>query len=251
MMMYTNVNGSIVSSNIYTTNRAILNGNLTSTTPYIFPFAATARTYFQSTGGVRGSIEDVATRTAQSCYMIGLSEKIEIQVNTGAPWLWRRICFNFKPGPAGIAAATDAFTEDVLTSNGQRRVVNHYGTTNTNNVYFDLLFKGQYNTDWIDPMEAPTDNLRTTIKYDKTVTIASGNERGMIRTYYRYHPMNNTIVYNDDESGGDEGSGSRSVDSKAGMGDYYVLDLFQAQVGATASDQLAFRPQATLYWHEK
>lgn len=250
MMQWTNVAGPIVSSNNYNSNRAVLLGSNTSSTPYIFPWCATARSYFQSPNA-RGSVEDIATRTSQSTYMVGLSEKVEIQVNNGAPWQWRRICFTYKPGPGGIRPPTTSYSEDVLTSSGQMRVVNHAGGILSSNEYFDLIFKGTYLQDWVDPMDAPTDNQRVTIKYDQTITIASGNERGMIRTYQRYHPMGASLIYNDDEVGGDEGSGTRSVSSKAGMGDYYVIDMFQAQVGATNTDALTFRPNSTLYWHEK
>jgi len=63
--------------------------------------------------------------------------------------------------------------------------------------------------------------------------------------------MNKTLVYNDEERGDTEESAYYSVGSKAGMGDYYVVDIFRPRVGSTTSNQLLFSPNTTLYWHEK
>lgn len=63
--------------------------------------------------------------------------------------------------------------------------------------------------------------------------------------------MNKNLVYNDDEAGTSESTGYYSVDSKAGMGDYYVLDLMSGGQGATASDLLRLDLSSSLYWHEK
>ena len=63
--------------------------------------------------------------------------------------------------------------------------------------------------------------------------------------------MNHNLVYGDDEVGGQEATTLFSTEGKAGMGDYYVVDLFQPSFGAGESDTLYFRPQATLYWHER
>lgn len=63
--------------------------------------------------------------------------------------------------------------------------------------------------------------------------------------------MNHNLVYDDDESGVAEASGHLSVSSKAGMGDYYIMDIFSAGLGAGASDLLNIYANSTLYWHEK
>lgn len=144
------------------------------------------------------------------------------------------------------------------TSNGYVRTMNQVGgNSGADPMYtlFGSLFKGQVNSDWMDPMTAPIDNTRVTIKYDKTVSLATNNEDGFIRNYKLYHPMNKTLVYDDDESGNTSATGMNSsiysVEGKAGMGDYYVMDLFRARQGSAATDQLAVRPVSTLYWHEK
>jgi len=184
--------------------------------------------------------------------MVGLKEAIEIQVSTGMPWQWRRICFTLK-GNLGLQQ-NSAFALSTETSNGYVRVVNQVpGDPGSGQQYilFERLFKGQHTSDWNDVMTARVDNTRVTLKYDKTCSLASGNDDGFIRKYNRWHGMNKTLVYNDDELGGETTAQSFSTSGKAGMGDYYVLDLFRARTGATTSDLLSFRPESTLYWHEK
>lgn len=63
--------------------------------------------------------------------------------------------------------------------------------------------------------------------------------------------MNKNLVYDDDESGDQEATSYQSVESKAGMGDYYVLDLIQAGSGGGTGDVILVQANSTLYWHEK
>ena len=100
-------------------------------------------------------------------------------------------------------------------------------------------------------MMAKVDSERLTVKYDKTITLASGNEDGFIRKYPRYHRMGKNLVYSDDETGGTQTQSQFSVQAKAGMGDYWVVDIFRPRAGSTPSNQLIFSTESTLYWHEK
>lgn len=221
-------------------------------------------------------------------YMKGLSENITISTTGAAPWQWRRICFTFKSKyliePYTISQGNDFidFNHEPFFSNGYNNesgvfrpmydLASYYGKNSTSpdvpgtvpSAYFRLLntlFRGvaaQQNpgqptqADYINVMTAKTDNTECTIKYDKTVTIASGNEAGMQRNYRRYHPMNKTLVYDSLEQGQNSIYDSMSTESKPGMGDYYVVDFFQARYLADADDgSLIFDPRATLYWHEK
>ena len=236
----------------YTTNPAIVVGGQNSQSVACFAWCATARdATIASNNAQFGTRYNLSTRSSTNCYMIGLKEAIEVQVSTGMPWQWRRICFTIK-GP--FFANTSSFAVGIETSNGWTRVLNQVsGNTGGGDQYtlFEKLFKGQNTVDWIDPMIAKVDTSRVTLKYDKTVSLASGNEDGFIRKYNKWHSMYSTLVYNDDELGGGETSASYSTIGKAGMGDYYVIDMFRARDGSTASDQLSFRPCSTLYWHEK
>jgi len=106
--------------------------------------------------------------------------------------------------------------------------------------------------DYINVMTAKTDNSDVTIKYDKTVTIASGNQEGVQRNHKRYHPMNKTLVYETLEQGEQVNIDNMSTPGKPGMGDYYVVDFFQARYLSQAdTGDLIFDPRSTLYWHEK
>lgn len=257
MLCYTNsTSASQSGSNSYQQAPAVINGGLPDSTAAAFLWCATTRDNTLNTAGGLGNRFTQATRTSTTPYMVGLSEKIEIQCNTGMPWQWRRICFTMKGLPlvANNTTSGSAFYNAIQTNYGFTRVMNQIpGNPGSNPMYALLvvLFKGQVNSDWNDPMTAPTDNSRVTIKYDKTVTLASGNEDGFIRSYKRWHPMKKTLVYDDDEVGGNEQAASYSTEGRAGMGDYYVLDFFRARQGSATSDQLTVRPESTLYWHEK
>lgn len=252
MLGWTNSTGANQSgSTTYTTNAAVVNGGLNDTQVACFIWCATARDNTTNSGGTPGNVLNMSTRTSSTPYMVGLKESIEVQCNTGMPWQWRRICFTYK-GP--LLTNTTSFASAIETSNGWVRVLNQLpGNPGSDPQYsfFVKLFKGQNTSDWVDPMIAKTDNSRVTIKYDKTITLASGNEDGFIRKYSKYHPMNKTLVYDDDELGGGTNVTTFSTEAKAGMGDYYVVDLIRARQGSATTDQLTFRPEATLYWHEK
>lgn len=201
-----------------------------------------------------------AERTAQVCYMRGLSENIRIQTSSGIPWFHRRICFTSRGGSAfnsvnsSDTAPVQASGNSVDTSNGMERLWFNSNVNNTPATVLaqqNLLFKGSYNVDWNDNILAPIDTTRVDLKFDKTWCVRSGNASGTIKERKLWHPMNKNLVYNDDENGEGEATSYFSVGDKRGMGDYYVLDIFQAGAGGTSSDLLNVFSNSTLYWHEK
>jgi hypothetical protein len=222
-----------------------------ATQQYIFPWCVTARDCTTSVALGKGTITDQATRTSQTCFMRGLRENIEITTNDGLPWQWRRICFTFKGQRLATAIVQTGTAIATETTSGYVRVVNTaYGNTAVSALQ-SYVFKGAAGVDWSNIMTAPTDNTNISIKYDRTITIASGNEDGTIRNYKRWHGMNQNLVYGDDEQGGTENISGYSTEGKPGMGDYYVVDIFQPRVGGNVNSVLRFEPSATLYWHEK
>lgn len=257
-----------------TTSRKKRNGMLSwsNSTP-----AAASRTvaqgaaYVNSTGAffvfsptmqtldAQSTVQNPASRTATTCYMRGLSEHIRIQTSSGVPWFHRRICFTQKgPNPFTASSTTDTPTQTynpyLDTSSGIERLWFNIGINNMSNSQqnmWGLLFKGQVGKDWDDLITAPVDNSRLSIKFDKTWTLQSGNTNGVVRERKLWHPMNKNLVYDDDENGDIEQSSYYSVDSKAGMGDYYVIDFIQPGTGATQTDLLQISANSTLYWHEK
>lgn len=254
MLTYTNSTAASQSGGTtYSTSvPAIVIGGQGVNSAATFLWCATARDSTTNNTSARGTIFDTATRTSTTPYMIGLKEAIEIQVSTGMPWQWRRICFTFK-GPLGLTF-DNSLSVATETSAGWVRVMNQLsGDQGSGQQYilFEKLFKGQNTVDWNDVMTAKVDNTRVTLRYDRTVSLASSNEDGFIRKYNRWHPMRKTLVYDDDELGGGKNTRTFSTEGKPGMGDYYVVDLFRARTGSNSSDLLSVRPESTLYWHEK
>lgn len=197
-------------------------------------------------------IGDEASRTATNVYMRGLKEKIAITTNDACPWFWRRIVFYSKL-PAFRTATTgggNAFSPYFYGSNGYNRMVNQ---PVNGSAYDDGIWKGTLNKDWNDFITAPVDNRRVDLRYDKTISLNSGAAQGFSRNFNRWHPMNKTLTYDDDENGGAESLSPWSVSDKRGMGDMYIVDIFQSGAGrgTGTTSQLYFRPEATLYWHER
>lgn len=208
--------------------------------------------------GVLGRVGEEATRTATLCYMRGLSEHIRLQTSSGVPWFWRRICFTYKGPELQLISASDSPTSNIYeyldTTNGLQRLgfnQNINAMPNTINNHDAIIFRGAKGVDWNDYIVAPVDNARVSLKYDKTVTIKSGNANGTVREFKLWHPMNKNLMYADDESGDSETTNYISVASKIGMGDYYVMDIMQPGANGTANDFLQFIPTSTLYWHER
>jgi len=219
-------------------------GNLTA-----LIWAATARDQSSTAPNVSHQSE----RTAKDCYMRGLKETMTVYTSDGIPWLWRRITFTSR-GNSELFGAT--YIPALETSSGiQRTMVNISSALAADVTAFNRLrifmFKGEEGKDWANIFAAPLDHQRITVKSDVTTTISSGNSNGIYRKYSRWYPMNKTLVYNEDESGDTNTNSALSTTANVGMGDYYVLDLFQPGVGATGSNVLTFEPSSTLYWHER
>jgi len=248
MLVLTNVLPDRTRPTNYTSSFAQISGGTIASEEYTFAWCATARSVANGTPNPV-TPDDQATRTASTCYIRGLKEVCELQVTTGLPWQWRRIVFCIRGITANFNVGGNFYLAN-LTSNGYRRTVNEIFSTGKTQLY-DLLFAGFQGSDWNDPLIAKIDSLRVDLKYDRTRTIASGNEQGMIRAYKHWHPLNKNLVYDDDQVGADNSPFLFSVSDKRGMGDLMVVDIFRPRGGSTANDLLTYKPQATLYWHEK
>jgi len=205
-------------------------------------------------------LRNPATRTSSECYMRGLKDNLRIQTNTGNPWFHRRVCVAHRgPSPLNTfsveSGQPNPFQTYVDTSNGIERLLfnwNNNSTQGTNrDALYGLLFKGTQGVDWNDAIIAPLDNSRVDVKFDKTWKLLSGNASGVVRERKMWHPMNKTLVYDDDENGETEVSSYLSTSSKRGMGDYYVIDFIASGIGGTSSDLMVINANSTLYWHEK
>lgn len=205
------------------------------------------------------TVANQASRTSTTCYMKGLSEHLRIQTSSGQPWFHRRICFTtrglspfltYNPGDTPIQTQLPF----VDTSNGIERLFFNANLNNMGNTvaqWVGVLFKGLINKDWNDYIVAPIDTTRINVKFDKTWTLQSGNQSGIVRERKLWHPMNKNLVYDDDENGDLEQSQYYSTSSKAGMGDYFVMDFIAPGAGASSTDIMQIVANSTLYWHEK
>lgn len=220
----------------------------------VLGWVATARDNVTKTGGPIGNVNDPATRTSPRTYMVGLNERIEIFTNTGLPWQWRRVCFRARgidlvTNPTGVSFPM--WHED---SKGYRRGMYSLLSANATNVWSNiqtLLFKGTFNVDYLDFIQAPLDRDRLEIAYDKMYTVSSGNQTGKLKQYKMWHAMRKNLIYDDDETDGEQTVQTLSSRSRKSMGDFYVIDIFKPLPGGTSTDTLTFVPQSTLYWHEK
>lgn len=243
-------------SSAYLYQPAIINGGLPGPNPAQYPmvWCATARNYEPTTAGGIATVGNQSTRTSQTCYMRGLKENIEIQVADGIPWQWRRICFAYRNLTTVLPNSTtagSAFQSRAKFTSGYARVMNLIPTAALVDVFESIIFKGAKDQDWKDPMIAPLDRLRIDVKSDRTITIASGNDDGVIRKYSRWYPMNKNLVYGDDEFGGGFVQEEYSVSDRRGMGDYYICDYFAPRAGSATSNRLRVSMNSTLYWHER
>lgn len=216
----------------------IITGN---TAPAVFLWCATARDRPTSTEDQEAD----SVRTATTCYMRGLKERVTFLTNSGASWRWRRICFTIRG-----TLPLEATPVSLETSNGWIRLVKRIESTSTWSNFQAIVFKGGAGVDWLDSYEAPLDTTRIDVKYDRRRVLNSGNQQGKYFDFGHWFPMNKNLVYGDDEFAQSENAASRSTTSKAGMGDYYIMDIIESATGLQA-DTLGFSPEATLYWHEK
>lgn len=216
--------------------------------PQMNLWIATGRDITTNSGNVPGNVQYDATRTATNTYMRGLKHTDFFQISDSTPWIWRRICFCFRG--IGIFGNGSASAPLILeTTNGFVRSQNDVNTP-TYNAASGIVFKGAQGSDWNSLFTAPVDTSRVDLKYDKTITFNTGGAP-MSKRFSRWFPMNKTLVYDDDEFGGGEGTSQISVIDKRGMGDYYMMDIIGPAVGGTGSGTLTWSTEATLYWHER
>lgn len=254
-------------------NTSTANGNPVATGPgpYLVNGAnGTAVSIFTPTAmdidntvNVPNTITYDSARTATTCFIKGFSERIKIQTSTGRPWFWRRVVIRAKNRQLMSYSSSDTIVPTVgspanpsyhETTQGMQRLFNNLSTSGGNQTITNLLgilFKGQVNTDWVDPMTAHVDTSRVDLVSDKVITVKSGNESGTVREFKMYYPYNHNLVYEDDESGAGKIGVFNSVFDKRGHGDMHIIDLFAPGVGGTAADLLNLTTSSTLYWHER
>lgn len=188
-----------------------------------------------------------SARNAQTIFWRGIKEHAELQTQGGAAWRWRRIIFSCKglniPGLVSNVETSNGFPRALIELSGDP-------PANIRNQIEALIFQGAPGSDWSNVFNGKLDNNRIRVIYDKTRHLQSGNDRGKFYTFRTWIPLNKNMLYDDDERGKDKTAQTFATIGNQGMGDVYVYDMFECTTN-DPSFQLAFNPQATLYWHEK
>lgn len=248
MLSFSNTTFDDPFSTTYTQSGAVMRFPVGQTNPgseFIFIWNATGRPG-ENSDGQRGSKLDTSLRTSESIYAKGLKERITLETNNAAPWEWRRICFTSKDDFGEADPDESALFR--RTSNGMVRLVSAQSEATYLN---DQLFEGARNADWLSAITAPVSTKHFAIKYDKTRVIRSTNNSGTIRNFKLWHPMEKNIVYEGEQEGETMTDSAVSVTGRAGMGNYYVIDIFRKHGQNDDQSTLTFTPEATFFWHEK
>jgi len=231
---------------------------MTGDNSYEFLWIASARD--NVIAGTEPGVFQTSQRTATSCFMRGLKERWEVQTGSPAQWQHRRIVFTYTGDE--IIRVNDDPTDGVgelfkeLSTGYVRAFPSLYDVTDPRTQaiqkqVYDRVFKGTRGRDWINTENAKVDTDKVRVLYDKVSHIRSSNDRGVITRRNFWHPLNRTLVYDDDENGNSTVNSPFSVENPKSLGDVYVYDLFSAGLGSTEDDELQITAQATLYWHER
>jgi hypothetical protein len=197
-----------------------------------------------------------ASRTATSTYVIGLKESYRLVPNNESVWWHRRIVFSWKSaiGIPAIAAELGVQASDVATTVRPFRDLSGTSDANWANVttlLYSLVFQGEVGVDWQDPMKAKLDRTRVNIHSDKFSTIRSGNDTAAPTVRNHYTSIRKTVMYDDRENGTSVIPSPFSVDSKIGIGNIYVMDLFHCPAPEDDGVTMDITSDSTYYWHER
>lgn len=204
----------------------------------------------------------VAQRTSSQCYYKGFAETFSFTPNDNSVWWHRRIVFSTRRRYAeeNIVTSGSGILAPAVTGTGiSRRKFKDMSETTGLDGFSDIqalivadVFRGTHNVDWEDPIRAKLETSRITVHSDRLTTLKSANDVSAPRVVKHYTPINKTLVYADLEQGQTMQSSPYAVNGKQGMGNVYILDLFECPVpNDTTTSVLNVSSQFTSYWHEK
>lgn len=182
-------------------------------------------------------------RNRSTVYMKGYAETVHLGPSTGNSWKWRRIVFETKNSHPALS---DVSAE---TSSGYKRLWKNQ-TEAQRNTLAGTLFEGTPTTDQSTYFTAKADRTRARIISDQTHILRNGNDVAYEKDYRKYYSFERNLVYDDDENGATETTSGWAADSRSGMGDVFIWDIF-IDIGAPEGAALTVRSHSTLYWHEK
>lgn len=235
------VSGSIVYTSSTGTAGSIANQSI---------WCASARFSHNISTGDPNSTAMKAGRSAQTCYLVGLSEKIMYSTDGPDQWYHRRIVVSHKGlGFRTQNAITPPQVALFTTDGSPQRLVT---PPVADQVLFlrNTLYEGADGGDWNNVLTAKLDRSRVTILSDTVTRIVSQNSSPVLMTKKFWTPIRKNIVYDDDYNGTSDQSSPWSTQAKPGCGDIYVIDQFFCAARATDRN-LIVNYEPTLYWHEK
>jgi len=197
-----------------------------------------------------------ADRHKSRVYFRGVRERLSMETNSNAAWIHRRVVFldqseiiraHMPPDTAQTLLGGAGYTRPLWA------VLNTAGATEPGATAWseisDEIYDGQLGMDWASFLTARFDSQKIKVLYDRMRRISSGNDRGTWVTPKYWHPINRTLVYDDDQDGNSINTAPWSNGSRQSCGDVIVLDLFSCADGETA-DEIRIGSEATVYWHE-
>lgn len=208
----------------------------------------------------RTSITNPAVRNSSDIFAVGYKEKVQVTVNGGGTFMWRRVVFYLKGEDLRQAMNSSNAGNIPLqlynqtTEGGCRRVIGALeGTTNAREELQAYVFRGQSGLDWNNELTAPLDTRRITVKSDRTRVIRPGNDTGASRMYNLWYPIRRTISYEDDLESDVVGDRPFSTIGLRGIGDIYVMDIMSIVTDQTEAPytEYTFNPEGSFYWHER
>lgn len=213
-----------------------------------------------------------AARGSNEVYWKGFSDNLLIQSTTSDPWKWRRIVFELQGGPTatgltelyymgriGLDVAPVQPPESggpgikqIEPLQGLWRYARNFNFLPNNLMvaFLSGLFGGNagFDRNYGQFLTARLDNKTIKIHYDKTRSINSGNDSGVLKNYKLYHPINKSMTYSHTEVGSMDTTSSYAAPASP-LGDVYVVDLFTQLNDAPGS--LRVTGQGKSYWHER
>lgn len=186
-------------------------------------------------------------RHRTTVFLKGVREQVKVATNTAQHWMWRRVVFSVKNNAFSDGVDPDSAAYFRRTADGYKRLI----VAAPLSTLYNLIFKGTDQDDWVDPILAPLNNDRITVHYNKRIQINPGAEAGKTMVHKMWHGMNKNLVYDDKELGDDVVTTPYAAQGRYGLGNVYIVDMFQPGYGSGTEDNLEFTVNSTLYWHEK
>lgn len=238
---------------VITEDMNVTPGPWSNATPLMCLFVPNARTS-------RTSITNPAVRNASDIFAVGYKERVQITLNGGGTFMWRRVVFFLKGEDlrhgmdSSEAGNIPGQLYNQTTEGGCRRVIGALeGTTNAREELQAYLFRGQMGLDWSSELTAPIDTRRVTVQSDRTRVIRPGNDTGASRLYNLWYPIRRTISYEDDLESNVVGDRPFSTAGLRGIGDMYIMDVMSIVTDQTEEPftTYTFSPEGSFYWHER